>query len=462
MPDATVELAAPPVDVKAEQALLAALLIDPDNVPAVARILPDGARTFHQERHRRIYQAITDLDERGEPIGLSSVFDLLQQRGHITPGLDLNYLIGLEAEISTTTFAVGYARRVARDHARREVITASLKALELARSGVEDAREFLGQVEGMFADLTNHLGQAATALTPAMISERALEIVQERMTREPGVSCGIQSLDDLLGGGFRYGELVCIGGEPSFGKSALALAVVRGFARANGIPAGFVAGEQSAEELVVRQLAAQAKASSNTLNPGTLARVDVRAKFEHAARALTRSGVHIDAPRPFTLGGILRASRHMVERHGCRLIAWDYGQIIDAGTGDIRRDSVAVTRAAKQFAQKYDAIIVLPAQLLQGQQGRPTRERFKESKSYVEDADICLLLHRPDMRFCEADEETLGASNQRSVTPGTTLVICDKNRRGVWGPTVLTELRYLGAEFRYEQEDSEGTQEGLL
>lgn len=461
----TVPVGTTPLDKEAEQRLLAALLIDPEHLPAVLRELPAGAESFFLNPHRVIFQAILDLDERGEPVSVSSVADLLSQRaGRHANQLDevggAAYLVGLETELATTTFTLGYARRVARDHARRQVIDVALRAVAMARDGVENGREFLLHVEALFADLTNHLGNGGSALTPAEVSARALDIIATRAVSDPGVPTGIPVLDDLVGGGLRYGELVSIGAKPSFGKSAMLLAIARGYAKANRRGAAFIAGEQSAEELIVRQLAARAKVSANSLAPEPLGNSTVRDRFERAAHALADDGVHMYDPRPFTLAAVLRASREAVQRHGCGLVAWDYGQIIDAGTGDTRTDVLRVTRAAKQFAQQHEVIVLLAGQLLQTAQGRPNREQFKESKSFSEDSDICLLLHRPDMQFCDEDARTLHVEVQGQVPRGTTLVICDKLRRGLWGPDVLATMRYDGPKFRYHEEDA--LQAGLL
>ena len=451
----------PPNDPAAERGLLAALLTDPDLIPAVTRLLPAGPDAFYLERHKALYRAILDLHDRSEPVDANQVMDLLQQRGQDRL-VDLVYLAGVVTEdILAAAHAPGYARRVQRDHARRMVLGAAMKAVGLAKEGVEDTRQFLTHIEGLFADLTNTLGDAERALTPAEMTEAAQRIIEERSTREPGVSTGMPALDGLMGGGLRYGELVSIGGKPSYGKSALMYAMTRGYARTNRRPAAFIAGEQQADELVVRHLAARADTPSNALNPHNLRNPLTRKRFEQAAAALKDDLVHIRDPRPFTLTAILRASRECVQRYGCGLVAWDYGQIIDAGTGDTRRDVLAVTRAAKQFAQQHQVIVLLAGQILQTAQGRPQREHFKESKSFSEDSDICLLLHRPDMDFTEEDEQTLGVADKGWVAAGTTLVICDKNRRGVWGSHVLTTLTFDGPKFRYAEENPLGVSHAL-
>ena len=63
----------PPYSEDAEQAVLAAMLMDADAVARVVELLDDGM--FYREGHRRIFRAMITLSERGEivdPLTLSN------------------------------------------------------------------------------------------------------------------------------------------------------------------------------------------------------------------------------------------------------------------------------------------------------------------------------------------------------------------------------------------------------
>ena len=70
------------------------------------------------------------------------------------------------------------------------------------------------------------------------------------------LSCGFPSVDALLGGGVRRGDLVVLGGDVASGKSALALAMALRAAE-DGRSVAFFSGELGGERLLERALARQ-------------------------------------------------------------------------------------------------------------------------------------------------------------------------------------------------------------
>src|SRR5438067_10336212 len=73
------------------------------------------------------------------------------------------------------------------------------------------------------------------------------------------IACGFPSLDKMLGGGLRRGDLVVLGGDVASGKSALALAFA---IRAAQQPArvAFFSAESTVERVLERVIAIEARA----------------------------------------------------------------------------------------------------------------------------------------------------------------------------------------------------------
>src|SRR3989344_2904190 len=77
-PFAKTNLRDPPQDLSAEQALLGAIMLRPKSLPEVVEIV--HPIHFYAEKHRLIYQAMLDLDEKGEPIDAISLGTTLKER----------------------------------------------------------------------------------------------------------------------------------------------------------------------------------------------------------------------------------------------------------------------------------------------------------------------------------------------------------------------------------------------
>ena len=129
----------------------------------------------------------------------------------------------------------------------------------------------------------------------AMIRKQEVPSLAEVLRRTDAVSDGSQisdtvptgfpTLDGLLGGGLRLGDLIVLGGDVGTGKSALALAMALRAAEA-GRAVTFLTGEMSPDRVQERVLAIEGRASIEALRSGV---VDQGTRASLGAVALRRS-----------------------------------------------------------------------------------------------------------------------------------------------------------------------------
>src|SRR5438046_10520662 len=81
------------------------------------------------------------------------------------------------------------------------------------------------------------------------------------------IATGFPSLDRMVGGGVRRGDLIVLGGDVGSGKSAFALAVALRVAQARE-KAIFFSGEMSTERLLERVLAIEGRVRVDDLRHG--------------------------------------------------------------------------------------------------------------------------------------------------------------------------------------------------
>ena len=106
-------------------------------------------------------------------------------------------------------------------------------------------------------------------------------MARRRATRSP---CGFPSIDKLLGGGFRRGDLIVLGGDVGSGKSALALAfAIR--ASLHGTRVAFLTAEMTVERVLERIIAIEARTRIDDLRQGTLDDADARERRRRRAAA---------------------------------------------------------------------------------------------------------------------------------------------------------------------------------
>ena len=115
-------------------------------------------------------------------------------------------------------------------------------------------------------------------------TRRALEAIAGGLTPRDTISTGFPSVDNALGGGFRRGDLVVLGGEVGSGKSALVLATAVRASDA-GAKTRFLSGEMDLPRAAERALAIEARVRIDDLRRGSLDDT-ARANLEAAARRL--------------------------------------------------------------------------------------------------------------------------------------------------------------------------------
>src|SRR3989304_3717294 len=74
----------PPHNLEAEQSILGSMLLERDAIARVVELV--RPEDFYRDAHRRIFETIAELFDRGEPADIVSVTDRLRARGILAAG----------------------------------------------------------------------------------------------------------------------------------------------------------------------------------------------------------------------------------------------------------------------------------------------------------------------------------------------------------------------------------------
>src|SRR3982750_282248 len=135
----------PPYSEDAEQAVLAAMLMDADAVARVVETVDDGM--FYREGHRRIYRAMTALTERGEIVDPLTLANELERRGELDASGGKDY-IGFLVDAVPTSANVSYHAKIVKEKALlRRLIAAGTEIVQEAFDARGTAVELLDTAE---------------------------------------------------------------------------------------------------------------------------------------------------------------------------------------------------------------------------------------------------------------------------------------------------------------------------
>ncbi|HEY9227426.1 MAG TPA: DnaB-like helicase C-terminal domain-containing protein [Gemmatimonadaceae bacterium] len=248
------------------------------------------------------------------------------------------------------------------------------------------------------------------------------------------VASGFPSLDALVGGGFRRGDLVVLGGDASSGKSALALAfAIR--TSAAGRRVVFLTGEMTVDRVLERVLAIEARAKIDDLRQGKLDDV-TRASAGAVAFQLRERLPVIERLAPGR--GSAGVAALLDEFPNVDLLVVDSAASLMPGIRSTDEEMATAVRELKALALDRDTAILTTAplpQLAARADRRPTLDDFGALGSVKEQADIVLGLFRQDMYEPSRDIE------------GATELLVRKNRNG---PVGYVDLYFYAQWMRFE------------
>lgn len=423
-----------PSDSDAECAVLSAALYSAD----AAAIVADALTPEHFHTYRPIFEAIVDLLTSGAPVEPISVKARLDQTG--SGAADL--LITVMGAYITSVSVGYYVERLKGLHRRTQLIMTGMRLTQLGEADGLDSDVIEARADELLAGIAD-LGHSESAQP---VSELALPHLDwlESTEADLTLSTGFVDLDHVLGGGLKPGQLVVVAARPGGGKSVALLNIARHIGITLAERTLFVSLEMPRRELMNRLLAQVAQVSLSTLeNRAELAKDD-RAWSRiaaHTAKLQAAENLVIEADAGFGVaqarGFLSRAAR---AGKPLRLLVIDYVQLMrGSGKPENRiQELTTITKSLKQIAIEFDLPVLVAAQLNRGPEQRadkrPQKSDLRESGSLENDADVVILLHRPDMH--DPESPRIGEAD----------FIVDKNRQGA---TATVAVAFQGHYSRF-------------
>ncbi len=392
-PDRTV-----PSNSEAEQAVLGALLIDPDAIIRVAPIV--RPEDFYLEKHAWIFEAITALHERREPIDFLTLVSELERREKINDVGGSAYITSLINATPTAIHVEQYAHIVERLALQRRLINASTQIAGLAYEGKEDIDNVIDNAEQLIFDVGQR--RISRDLIPIRTAVDKFidhfDYVQRHQGELMGVPTGFNDLDKLLGG-FQPSDLIIVAGRPGSGKTSFALSIMQSAATRYRKRVALFSLEMSAEQLVQRLVASMGRIDAQSLRLGRLDDADY-AKLAQATGELSEMPLFIDDSAALTPMEIRAKARRLQSEHGIDMIIIDYMQLMTAsGNSENRVQEISrISRQLKELSRELHIPVVALSQLSRAVESRddhrPQLADLRESGSIEQDADVVIFILR--------------------------------------------------------------------
>jgi replicative DNA helicase len=391
----------PPHNLDAERSVLGGILLRNDTFNHAAAVIDAG--DFYRDAHRRIFEAMVELNERSDAIDLITVKEALTRTGEIDDVGGAAYIARLVDGVPKATNVEYYASIVKEKSTLRSLISGLHESLEEAYAGSEDADEILDGAEKRVFEVADKRIRSGFIPISDLVQESfdTLSKLQQHRGLVSGVPTGFTELDEMTAG-LQPGDLVIVAARPSMGKTSFVLNIAQHVAlnRERPMTVGFFSLEMSAQQLFIRLLTAQARIDAHRLRSGYLS-ADDYSKLVNAVGTLENAKIFIDDTASIGVLEMRAKSRRLKSDHGLDLLIVDYIQLMQGrGRFDNRQQELAsISRSLKGLAKELRVPILVLSQLSRAPEARsdrrPQLSDLRESGALEQDADVVMMIFRP-------------------------------------------------------------------
>jgi replicative DNA helicase len=395
------DLKTQPHNRQAEEAVLGAVLINPESYFDLAEFLQTD--DFYIIRNGWVWSAFTRLHERRQPIDILTVTETLEEQGQLGEVGGVAYLMALVNQTPSSLHADAYGRIVSDNAVRRRMLSAANDLAQLAYNQQKPVDSIIDEAEKSIFNISERRIRHDLQPIQDVLSEYYDRVDQLSARSEEifGVPTGLIDLDRLLGG-LQKSDLLIIAGRPSTGKTGFLLSVAKNAAQRHKKHVAVFSLEMSNEQLVQRLVAQETGIDTQRLRTGKLT-ADEWPVFTHAIEVLGDTHIFLDDTPAITPMQMRTKCRRLHLEYELDLIIVDYLQLM---SGDSRNDNRVqevsyISRNLKVLARELNVPVLAAAQLSRAVEQRsdkkPILSDLRESGSLEQDADIVMFIHRPDM-----------------------------------------------------------------
>ena len=442
MPEAVAERTLPH-NLEAERSVLGAILLHNDAFNLAAEVI--DTHDFFRDAHRRIFDKMVKLAERGDAIDLVTLKEELGRSGDLEEVGGPAYITALVDGVPRSMNIEHYARIIKEKATLRSLIFSANKILATAYEAEEEADTILDQAEhAIFAIADDNVRDGFVSLRDlARGSLDTIEKLHARRELVTGVPSGFTDLDEMTSG-FQSSDLIIVAGRPSMGKTSLVLNVAQHVGTKTDLTVGMFSLEMSKEQLFLRMLTAEARIDAHRLRGGFLGERDW-GRLSQAIGTLSETKIFVDDTPSIGVLEMRAKCRRLAAAHGLNLVIVDYIQLMQ-GRGRFENRTLelaSISRSLKGLAKELSVPIIVLSQLSRAPESRadhrPQLSDLRESGALEQDADVVIFIYREDLY---ADK-----SQPPTDMQGVAELIIGKQRNG---PTGVVKLAFIREFTRFE------------
>lgn len=430
-----------PHSTDAEQSVIGAVLIRHSAIDEIATLKPDH---FYVAAHREIYRVMVEMASSGKQIDAVTLAITVSERGldGVTGGLA--YIGQIAQNTPSAANVKRYAEIVQSKAIERQLLAAAdeIRAAVMANGAT---KEKLNKAQSVVMAIS----EVRQAKQPRKVADALSDYVDTLTRRHAGenrgLSTGLSSLDEPLGGGLQDGNLVIVAGRPSMGKSAFTNCLAINAAM-DGHNVAIMSMEMTETEQIDRMVATLGHVSLQDVLDAKMAGQSGE-RINLGVSKLNELPIFIDEEGGLSVHEVMSKARQVKRRNGLKMLIVDALGLMDYDSTKAVSELGQITKTFKAFAKEMNIPVIVLCQLSrkceERQDKRPVLSDLRDSGNIEQDADVVVMLYR-DQYY-----------NANTQDQGIAEILIRKNRQGKTG---VVPLAFIGYQTRFEVLAGEWTQ----
>lgn len=404
----------PPQAIDLEEAVLGAIMLEKDALAAIIDVIRPDA--FYKEAHQIIYQSITRLFAKTEPIDILTVTNELKFTGELEAAGGPFYLAQLTNRVASSANTEFHARIILQKFIQRELIRISSEIIRDAYEDTTDVFSLLDKAENQLFSVGENNMRRNYLDMHSLVRDavKQIEAARNQTGNFNGVASGFTELDRVTAG-WQPSDLIIIAARPGMGKTAFVLTIARNAAVDFKHPIAVFSLEMSSIQLVTRLISAEAQLPGDKLRKGNLENYEWE-QLNAKINTLISAPLFIDDTPSLSIFELRAKCRRLKAQHNIQMVIIDYIQLMSAGmdrnSGNREQEISTISRSLKSLAKELNIPVIALSQLNRSVENRPNKKPLlsdlRESGAIEQDADMVLFIYRPE--YYNQNQDESGAS----------------------------------------------------
>lgn len=408
------------------------------SIDALNRIVDKLTETdFYYTENRIVFSVMKSLYKANKVVDVYTVSEELKNQKQYEQAGGMKQLGQIGTHSSIVSSTEEYINILLEKSKRRKIIQLSEILSQKAFDESNNILEIVDQTQKDLISTSSNFNFSGFQQIADVKSSLGLNIIEDLEKRQehfhktgeqlkpPGVSSGFYDLDDAINGGFQNGHLIILAARPAMGKTALAINFADHACLKENKTVGMFSLEMNAYELCIRRISSYSAVPMQNIITNRLEDGDFPA-IHNAHSVLEKHPFYIDDQKGLSISELRSRARRMKSVHGIDLLVIDYLQYIKGSKeskSQSRQIEIAeVSRELKVLAGELDIPIICLAQVNRESESgtvvkAPSMSNIRESGAIEQDADLVIILHRPD--YYDIHDK-----------PNLAEIIIEKNRHG--------------------------------